>query len=430
MIKGKLRNVPAVADDGVVIDLDAPEESRLPRLFCAGCGRLTPALARFCPYCAVAIADDVEAAGEPEVVAAEAVPEPPVAGQRRLRRSLIVGLVLAVTVGVAGGGGVLTQRGGEPGYDPAAGVVLVGDAVAKPWELAKRAATLAQLRAAGEAAASARGAIEGELAAVEEVGDAQLRGALRRAFSANLELLAVVAGLSQLDTAAADEWQQIAVDARAQLKELDVAVASITAVDDALAADALVDPVSDGIGALELLLGTMSDKVAAWEAERVAVRAERQAAQAALDGYVSAFNVEIERYSGLRQELGNYIEGFANTTFNDDYAFFGAAVAKRQEVRGAMSALTPPPALVAGHTAVLGIVDASVSAVNDARRGLEQFQYEYYESWEFTPGWQSFTSKSNEISEGWTSAVSTWQKQVADEQARINALRDPAKPTL
>ena len=435
MSRGRLlgRRLDGDAAPTAVIDLTAVGEALEP-MFCHGCGRLAPSAARYCPYCATALLEE-GVAEEPEVPAsAETVIESPVGEAprrpRRRRRVAVASVAVLVVLVGAGAGGALALRDDAPRYDVEAGLAKVAAAIAKPWDATERAATLDKLEAAAAAAAEALPTVRSELQAIEEVDDRDERAALRAAYQAEAEMLTVLSGLGEVSATDSEDWADIVTDVRTGLEGVEQAAAELSALVETVAVSSLVDPMAQAVAPLELLLTGAKEKMLAWDKARDEVAAERFSAQAALDGYVEAFNDAAGRYSALRDELASYIDEMYDKSFADAYAYFGGAVAKRQEVRAAISTLTPPPGLVAAHTAALGIVDSSVAAVNDARRGLEEYQWEYYFSWESTPGWEDFSSKSDEISEGWTVAVAGWHEQVAAEQDRINALADPPKPSV
>ena len=295
---------------------------------CAGCARPVQDEAHFCPYCATPLRTEPTLASAPLVVA-EAIAErnwrrrlwtrpsrvaslndpsvletspvlvetPADPGRGGRRRWPFIAGATAVVIAVAAST-VLLTRGGES-YDIEAALVLTSTAVADPWEAAGRATTLEQLRAAGTDAAEAQTTIETELTAIEQVGDDETRGALRRLYEKELALLAVAAPLADLDESASATWPKIAADGRAAIEELDTAGKALAEESDAPVGD-VVEIATQAVSPLEVTLTGMRDKLAAWSAEAKTVREDRDRQAADLEAYAAGFRAQIERYAGSR----------------------------------------------------------------------------------------------------------------------------------
>jgi hypothetical protein len=367
-------------------------------------------------------------------VAAESTAEAPERPGRHRKRK--IGAALVLVVALVAGALVMLNRGG-PGYDLDATLRSTASRVAPVWEDAGRASTLAQLHAVGAGAAEASTTLSGYRTDLVEVRNDDDRRAAEAAIDAHLGSLEALSAAAALDAATVADWPDVAAEVEGSTAAL--VAAEKTLLDrDLPGSPDLADVVTDVSGKLDVAITSITDKLKGWTAEVQTIEADKAAQQQKLDGYVTTFRAQTERYAGLRSSLSEFADRLENgrgTTYSISYGEFGAAAAQRREVHSAMSALVPPTDLVPAHTAILIAVQDSAAAVQAGTRGIEQYQFDYcyyncYYTIEATPGWQEFSRKSDQADAAFTGGVGSWDAAVAAEQARIAGITTPARPAV
>lgn len=424
-------------------------------MFCGGCGRAWGAGERFCGSCGASRPGPGHEAGSAAPVApvpvlipleaAAATPAPaespvvtatPVASleepapepRRRYGRiavagTLVVALGAALVVVLTGGGKASGIDAALSSADSSFGEVAT--AVAK-------ADTLAEVREAGAAAGAAVDPLEDALAEMTGQGEAGAGNAAQAAVGGHRDLALAWSGLADLSEDSPDGWASVAdaIDEATSDWRRDQnprAAAGLEAFDSGLRRT--VESASDGS---RDWLEANAVKLAGWKAEVERVTAERGAALADLDGYLAVARPQLDRYAGLRKELSNFTAEVGDMTFSRAYSEISDALSARYDVREILGGATAPVALTGAHSELLAIIDTAIDALASAYSGLSDYEYYryYYDSFEDTPGWESFQEQSTGISAAWTKALAAWEQQVDDERARAEGMTPPAKPSI
>lgn len=381
-------------------------------------------------------ATEVVVPAEPLEPAPEALTAAPVVTDEPLLRSrarrLLIPIGVAVTVAVVVAAVALfVSRDSGPSYDLDAALTAANERVASVWADADRAGTLAQLQAVGRDAGKASDELDrtaGEFAAVGNESDRTVASAALRSYVASLTALVP---LAELDAAKTEDWPQVTKAVSARVAKLRDAEANLAERGLPAPAD-LADGAEAAAAKLDVAIEGIAGKLWAWADETKRITADRHTQTMTLSGYTDKFRAELDKYAGLRIELGNFTDRLLNegVTYSEAYSFMGGAAARRQEVHAAMSAAQPPAVLVAAHTAIISAVSDSITAVQSGIQGVEQYQYGYYSTVQSTPGWQTFTRISRQISDTYSAAVSNWDAAVATEEARIKAITTPTRPAV
>lgn len=422
---------PRVSDANPDAPSDTPRSGA-----CGECHAQLPAHARFCAFCAAPVGDPPSVGDETSALPSVAVPvqpsvtTPPSSAPvaRVARRFSLVTAVAGVAVTVALVTTAVVSRDNRPTADPEA---IVADAASKgatPWILARDATTMEAFRRTGEAVPASVAQVESELAEANRLRDADTRRAVRSFVEAELALLGALAPLAELDEARSEQWPAIGEAGRNALDRLRTAATALPKPARATAAG-IIPAATQAVPHLERTLKDMSDRLAAWRTEIEKARAQRESGLAILETYAEPFRTQMKLYGELRSKAAGYVSGIADTRYRDDYAFFSEARAKRNEVREALSSYTPPTGLAAAHAQVNDAVDRSIGALDEAVSGLKRSEAGG-EDYRATDGWTTFLSQSDEISAAWRDAVDAWDKAVAEERIRLNAIDDPPRPTI
>lgn len=394
-----------------------------------------PTQAHFCPYCAEPVRELAQAVGQTAELPILTVPEQPCVntpaeGQPHRgsagRRSLFVLSTACIALIVAVVITVVVSRDDRRTADAESMVGTAASEGAKPWILVTEAATARDLRRAGQAVPAAMALVESQLAEVSRLGDGDTRRAVRTFLDAELALLGALTPLADLDQEQSDSWPAIGEAGQVALDRLRSATTALPKPATATSAG-IVAATTRALPHLRTTLDEMRGRITAWRTEVEKARAERKTGLDALDAYAGPFRAQMERYGRLRGEVAEYVSRIASTKYEDDYRFFSEARAKRNEVREALSSYTPPAGLAAAHAQINAVVDRSIGAIDEAVSGLSRSQARG-ESFRNTDGWKTFMSRSEEISAAWRNAV--WDKVVADERDRLNAIDDPPRPAI
>jgi hypothetical protein len=199
---------------------------------------------------------------------------------------------------------------------------------------------------------------------------------------------------------------------------------------------------------LDGTLRAIASKLEAWQAETDRIEAEKAAQLATLDTYAQSVRGQASRYSTLRRTLQDFMDRVdtVGVSFDEAYAALSDAGSQRTSVRANLAGLNPPAAVAGAHNGLLDVLDTAVSAIDDAIDGTREYeasQYsscpywdeycyddDYYLWYKDTPGWQTFTSKSDAITSSYDSALRSWESAVASERSRIEATPLPPKPAV
>lgn len=406
---------------------------------CRRCGGALPIQSLFCPFCATPTGDvptpatsrttEVPLVGPPQWteggVSGTAIARWDKPSWRRVPGGL-AGAVIVVAIALLVTAALRNDDGRE--VDAAVVVAAASEAGSAPWDLVGKATTLEQLRRAGEAVPAAVGSVKSQLLEVDRVGDDATRRGVRSFLEAEIALLETVARLATLDGDQSDRWPAVAVAGREALRRVTAAAAVLPERIGTNAA-AIVAEASSALPALEEALTAMSDRLSTWRAEVDGTRQARDSGRAALDAYAGPFRAQMERYGTLRGEVADYVAKMATTSFREDYDFFERARTRRHEVREAMSGFTAPEGVAASHARVNAVVDRSVGALDAAVAGLNESLANDV-AYTMTEGWLRFEAESEDISDAWRAAVAAWDKAVADERARLDAIHDPPRPSV
>lgn len=411
-------------------DVARPEVPEAPAV-CATCNELMAGDARFCAFCGSARVLE-EAPQLDEVERTETLVDGPAeaADHKRFRWWKVV-VPLAVVVVAAIAAAVLLLPSDEPAYDLETAMTTLVAESTDVWDQADRASTLAQLTAAGEAAAEASGALSELRTELVEVGNVDDRRAAEAAFAAHIGSLEALGGLAGLKAEEVGDWPDVAAAIGETVEDLSSAEPLLVERELPGAPDHAADVEATG-ERIGVSMASIAEKLDGWAAEVERINADKLAQKVALDEYVGAFRAQTERYAGLRSSLSDLTQRLLNENgmFSTVYADFGAALAQRREVHAAMSALVPPAPLVPAHTAIVSAVQDSTGAVQSAITGIEEYQWDYYYTIDSTPGWQAFQRSSEAVGNAYNGGVGAWDAAVAAEEARIAGIKTPAQPAV
>jgi hypothetical protein len=103
-------------------------------------------------------------------------------------------------------------------------------------------------------------------------------------------------------------------------------------------------------------------------------------------------------------------------------------------VRQSIVALDAPAGLATAHNNFLGVLDSAVAAVDSAYTGVVEYELDFfgeeYFDYKETPGWQTFRSESDRVSDEYGSARATLEAVIAQELRKIERSHLPRKPEV
>lgn len=243
-----------------------------------------------------------------------------------------------------------------------------------------------------------------------------------QSLSSAAEIYETLAGLAQLDADHLDDWATVRSDL--------TAAASAFRSDEALRGDAQA-----AVNAVDRLVERARTRLRTWRERYQAVTARKRATISSAEKYEADMTRLLDRYSGLRAGLSDWIDRVEDpsqfVTYDEGYRVLSEAQYQRQLVRDDMSGLTVPPDVSSAHNVLIGVIDDAIEAVGAAYEGTSDAQYCattcYYAD---TPGWQRFAAESDRITEAFDSAVESWQAATRTVVARARAIQPPARPTV
>lgn len=350
--------------------------------------------------------------------------------------TLAVLAIVAVSVVLLGGSSDETAEPvgptGPPPVKPQALMDLADAAAIEGLEPFERAATLAQINEASGAAERSGQEIDALLEDLPRITSPAARTATETALKSTRAILTSFAALKGFDGGNDVQWVMVSTaaedeaDAREDATDRLVELGAYEAEEDVLEQlDSTIDQVDARLGAIAAQLST-------WRTQVKQIEADKAQRLAALDAYAESVRPLLDRYSGLRRDAQDFVDRVdtVGATYDEAYSFFESAASQRQSIRTSLATLTPPAKMAASHSGLLAVIDTAIGAVNDAAAGVRQDEFSYFTYYKDTPGWQTFESKSDQITGAYDSAVGVWNDAVDAERAEIEAIPLPPKPTV
>ncbi len=376
------------------------------------------------------------------VVAPPSGLEPATAEVRSNAKPVLIGVAaaLAVAVLIIGaiavlGGNDEKERAAPTGPPPVKPATLISDATDEATDALgafEGAQLLTQVNQASAGAEQAATAIDDLIVEVDRVASPAARTATREALTDLGEVLHSFAGLATWDGANADQWTMLKVAADQKQGSLEDSLDRLVELKAIKADDALLDQIDASTVATDRTVAAINTKLKDWQAAVAQIEADKQARLTALDDYAAAVRPLMNRYSGLRKEMQDFVNKVdtVDATYEEAYAFLESAASQRQAVRSDLASVTPPASIAAAHSGIVAIIDTSVSAINDATAGVREHEYSYYGYYKDTAGWQTYLTKSNQITSSYNTAVNVWDDAVSKERAAIEATPLPPRPNV
>ncbi len=240
-------------------------------------------------------------------------------------------------------------------------------------------------------------------AALQEAVDAEIRYA---------EELVRLAGLPSAD---ADESQYLRAPELAGVAEDAIAAAAALRGEDV--SFARVDFTPTPVTATLSRLAEYRERVVR-QREKIRTRNKERAEQLQLVTVATdAIDGVLGRYSEARADLASWIEGVDShgASFMEAYDVLAQHADLRRQYRDELTAIEAPDPFGTDKAALLAVMDTAIGAMDDASRGIAEYQYNFrYSSYDDTPGWRSFEEATDRISESYSTAVSVYETRKAE----------------
>lgn len=290
--------------------------------------------------------------------------------------------------------------------------------------LVSGAQNLSALRDAGSTASDAAIELQAALATLEDMADAD--SAVER-LAAEASFLGELSSLEELTDTTLSSW---AGTSESVAERGDVMVGAMSLPPSERSS--LTTDVREMRSNVDELVAAGKRELGQWRRDVEEAQAQRDEQLAALDAYESSYVTHMERYNDLRDSTADFTERIRTqfVTFGEGYDHFYDGIAQREEVRSAMSELSPPDALRSEHLAVVGVIDGAIAAMQAAVDGMADAQFCYYCSYDETLGWRRFQAESDRITDEFGSVTAQWEQAVATERTNLENLELPKKPEL
>lgn len=387
--------------------------------------------------------------GTPAVAPAAPAPppalpgQPPVSGDEgerrvgRLRKPWVAALA-AVGIGLVGGGGVVAYvKLADDSKEAAAAALTSGrDTLSSVAGELNSAEQMADINSAGQDAARAVPRVEEELTRVEAIEDEQVRAPVGEALAAELTILQSLAGLADDRKPDVGSFEAVDRAVRGATLTLEQTTPRIKALElegvDRLPAAPIVAATQNAGGVIQ----TGARKLARWRGQVARIKRETKGELAAMNSYATSMRGYLTTYDGLRSSMDEWIQKVDSegATFEESYDFLASASSERAAVRQSIVALDAPAALATAHNNFLGVLDSAVGAVDSAYTGIAEYESDFfgeeYVDYKDTPGWRTFRSESEGVSEEYGSARATLESSILQEQRKIERRHLPPKPEV
>jgi len=447
--------------------LNEPSVEQSAAAECSSCGHLGPEDSAFCPKCGTSL--DVAAEGaeteledQPaailELVVAdptEEVPailplqqvrtdeettdasvevlEPEGAAKRswlRSRRGIWTASIGSLVLALALAAVAFVATRGES-VDFAAGLTSAMAELDTAVEAAGEAENLAELSEAAATAEAASSEIALTQVVFESAGASERSVASTAVLRGVQSVLEEFAGLSEVEIDSASRFGALTERLERPLEDVNRAISSLNTTGLEVGLEA--GPINKAAESADEIVEAAAAAFKDWETATADVRAKQEGDRTALASYEAAVRAQSSTYAGLREDLGSFIrrvDSGVTTSFTEGYETFAVARTKRQAVRTSLASATAPDSMAAAHAELLAVIDRSIDALESASEGLRQYEQDYwgYMTYKDTPGWKTFSSRSDRISGEWPTALAAWESRLGESSAAIDAVELPPKP--
>lgn len=348
------------------------------------------------------------------------------------RRVLFSTLSLVLVAALATAAVVVLTRG--DGVDLEAGLATSAAATVEAVEQVAEAENLEELSEAGAAAAEASDSLDAvrqQFAPAEASAKSVAAKELVVAQQDVLEQFARLEGIGIDDTPG---FEALESSLERPLRELEQANAAAVAA-GLVPSKIEVDSVNDSADSADKIVSAAASALAKWGTDTAGARTAKDNEKAALESYEASIRPQFAAYNALRDDLASFIrrvDSGAYVSFSEAHEAFAVAKTKRQAVRAALVAAPPPESVSTVHAGLVGVIDRSIDALESGAEGLRQYEHDYYSyaTYKDTPGWRTFSSRSDRIGTEWPAALEAWEARLGEENARVAAIELPPKPKL
>jgi hypothetical protein len=338
---------------------------------------------------------------------------------------------------VGGGGVVAYVKLADDSKEAAAAALTSGrDTLSSVAGELNSAEQMADINSAGQDAARAVPRVEEELTRVEAIEDEQVRAPVGEALAAELTILQSLAGLADDRKPDVGSFEAVDRAVRGATLTLEQTTPRIKALElegvDRLPAAPIAAATENARGVIQ----TGARKLARWRRQVARIKHETKGELAAMNSYATSMRGYLATYDGLRSSMDEWIQKVDSegATFEESYDFLASASSARAAVRQNIAALDAPAALATAHNNFLGVLDSAVAAVDSAYTGIGEYESDFfgerYVDYKDTPGWQTFRSESERVSEEYGSARATLESSILQEQRKIERRHLPPKPEV
>ena len=391
-----------------------------------------------------------DAPDEQRIIKPEQEPEP----WWQTNQRVLLGAAAAVAIVLAGVAGVLLLNRGGDSYDLEAGVTSASEVLGNITVAASDVDRFEELQDLNERATEAQGVLSGELDGAAELSDEETRSAAQGFLGASEMVathFATIGGMRQRDLLT---WEETAPSVEAAIGDLEAAQENlVTKESDLMNVLPEPDMARNAFEEVDGYLGDAAVTFAAWQDDVAIAREELENQKGGLYAYSTAVQGLMARYDGLRTELANFTAELDErpVSLAEASSVLENATSARESIRNELQAISPPGDMGAAHANLLEVLSDAVSAVEAATEGLREYDYdsgygddydsEYGDNYDpdedydyfdvrDTPGWQTFSEKSDRITTAVEQARQAWNTQVDRIRGEVESTALPERPSL
>jgi hypothetical protein len=416
-----------------------------PTAFCPDCGQMVAVGAKFCSSCGqtlglVAPAPPITGLSRTATEPIAPSPAAPAASAAAPKRHLLTKARAVVVAGLVLGLGAV-------GAYAALGVSDHGAASARKALVAGRGIVvsvtpgvntmehLSDVRALGSAASRADSRLTLQLQVVAGLETNEKTQAAKALLRTEHRALSALASLKSVDPRHIASWPVL----RERIAERITAMKSASAGVHSLGTPAQLTPpavqLASSLMVADRVVADARTKLRGWERRYRTAKRRQRVAVRNLSGYASSVNGELVTYSGLRDDLDNWITQYGAETLAYGQAgdYLIAAADKRKDVRDALDTQNPPASIADEQASLVAVLSDAIVAMGDAGDAARSCTVDpscLGEDFRDTPDWQSFHDASQRITAQYGATYARWQAAVAKERHSIEHRLMPQPPLV
>jgi hypothetical protein len=192
----------------------------------------------------------------------------------------------------------------------------------------------------------------------------------------------------------------------------------------------------EAVDSMDAWVSQAQKKMDAWRADYDRAESLRSAATSNLDTYAASVRRTLRQYDRARDATSDALETAELDDYTSSYDVEYAmeeGVLTRRDLLDDLDSLFVPGAMTSAHTGLEEVLGSAVDAMRTGEQAVEDWNLCYLdcaETYRDTSGWQTFSTRSGQITGEFDRALKAWNSALNQALAQANAVPLPSMPQV